>query len=64
MAAFILGVQVVAACGTEKAAPDTVDPAATMVLVQGMVSSADDVERRAAAMKGSTRTGTRSGWFP
>ena len=51
VAALILGIQVTAACGAEKATPDAID-AAGAVTVQG-VGSADALERRAAASSGN-----------
>ena len=52
VAALILGVQVTAACGAEKATPDALDAAASAVTVQG-VGSADALERRAAGSSGN-----------
>ena len=56
VAALILGVQVVAACGTDEPASDIVDPGAAIVKVS-VVGSADAVERRTAS-KGGNRVGS------
>ena len=52
VAALILGMQVVAACGSEQAATDAVDPGSSSVKVQGF-GSADALERRASAKSGN-----------
>ena len=52
VAALILGIQAVAACGSEQSVPDTASPGTSIVKVQG-VGSADAIERRAAARSGN-----------
>jgi len=52
-AALILGIQVIAACGNEKAEGDTAVPGAPVVKVQSFVGSADAVDRPAGAIGGS-----------